>query len=189
MTKLQNAGIEMVGYVYTSYGARALSSIQADVDTYTSKYPLVTGIFLDEGASSASQLTFYTQVYDYIMSKSGYVNVILNPGVQPDEGYLSITTSIVIYENYASSLGGTTFSSWVTCASTTAQKSGYKYKFSGIVHTADASGEASYISSLANMGIGLVYVTDGVGGCCTYNALVSYFAQEAASVASFNAAN
>jgi len=187
MTKMKNAGIEMVGYVYTSYGARALSSVQADINTYATKYPLVTGIFLDEGANDASMLTFYTSVYNTIVALPGFVHVILNPGVQPDQGYLAITTNIVIYENYATSLASTSYSNWITCATTSAQKSGYKYKFSGIVHTAAASSQASYISTLHNMGMGLVYITDGVGGCCTYNTLVSYLTAEVASIQALNA--
>jgi hypothetical protein len=176
----------MVGYVYTSYGTRALSAVQADIDMYATKYPLVTGIFLDEAANDASKLSFYTSVYNAIMAKPGYKHAIMNPGVAPDQGYLAISTNIVIYENYASSLAGTSFPSWVKCAPNSAQKSGYQYKFSGIVHTASASSQASYITSLHNMGMGLVYITDGVGGCCTYNTLTSYFAAEAAAVQAVN---
>lgn len=186
MTKLKNAGVEMVGYVYTSYGTRDVNAVKADIDTYASKYPLLTGIFLDEAANDASKIPFYTQVYNHIMSKSGYKHAILNPGVQPDQGYLAISTNVVIYENYASSLGGSSYSSWVKCAPNASQKSGYKYKFTGMVHTASASNQASYINTLANQGMGYVYITDGAGGCCTYNNLVSYFAQEAASVQSLN---
>jgi hypothetical protein len=188
MPKLKNAGVQMVGYIYTSYGTRALSAVQADVDIYATKYPLVTGIFLDEGAATASQIPYYTQVYNYIKSKPGYQHVILNPGTQPDQGYLAITTNIVIYEDYATNLDKKTFSSWVKCAPSSAQKSGYQYKFSGIVHTAAASSSTSYINTLHNMGMGLVYVTDGEGGCCTYNTLTSYFTQEASAIKSLNSA-
>lgn len=186
MTKLKNAGIEMVGYVYTSYGTRATSAVQADIDTYASKYPLLTGIFLDEGATDASKIPFYTTIYNYILAKSGYVHVIINPGTVPDQGYLAVSTNIMIYENYGTSLASTTFPSWLKCASTAAQKSGYKYRFSGIAHTASSSVEASYVQALASSGIGYVYVTDGAGGCCTYNSLTTYFAQLAASVKAIN---
>jgi hypothetical protein len=186
MTKLKNAGVEMVGYVYTSYGTRDVNAVKADIDTYVSKYPLITGIFLDEAANDASKIPFYTQVYNHVMSKPGYSETILNPGVQPDQGYLAISTNIMIYENYASSLSTASFSNWVKCASNTAQKAGYKYKFSGIVHTATASNQASYISTLSNMGFGYIYITDGAGGCCTYNSLTSYFAQMASAVEALN---
>jgi len=186
MTKLHDAGIEIVGYVHTTYGARSISDVQADINTYATSYPLVTGIFFDEAANDASELSYYTQAYEFAMSKPGYDQVILNPGVQPDQGYLSISTSIVIFENYASSLAGTNFDSWVTCAPSAAEKAGYKYRFTGIAHTAAAGTQASVLSSLADKGMGLVYVTDGEGGCCTYNELVSYFSAEASSVQALN---
>lgn len=186
MTKMANAGITMVGYVHTLYGARDLATVKSEIDTYATKYPLVKGIFLDEAANDAANVAYYTQVYNHIMSKSGYAHAILNPGVQPDQGYLAISTNIVIFENYATDLASTSYSSFVKCAPNAAQKSGYKYKFSAIVHTAAAANQASYINTVSNMGMGLVYITDGVGGCCTYNTLTSYFSQEAASVAALN---
>jgi len=186
MTKLKNAGIEMVGYVYTGWGNRDVALVKADIDTYASKYPLITGIFLDEGATEASKIPVYTQIYNHIKTKSGYVHTILNPGVVPDQGYMAISTNIMIYENYGTSLAGTSLSNWVKCAPTAAQKAGYKYRFSGIAHTASASIQASYVQALANKGIGYVYVTDGAGGCCTYNSLTTYFAQLASAVEAVN---
>lgn len=187
MTKLANAGVTMVGYVHTLYGARDLALVKSEIDTYATKYPLVKGIFLDEAANDAANVAYYTQIYNHIMSKSGYAHSILNPGVQPDQGYMPISTNIVIFENYASSLASTSYSNWVKCAPTAAQKAGYKYKFSAIIHTATAANQASYLTTIHNMGMGLVYVTDGAGGCCTYNTLASYFAEEAASTAALNA--
>jgi len=188
MTKLKNAGIDIVGYVYTGYGTRDASVVMADIDTYATKYPLVTGIFFDEGANDASELPYYTQLYNHVKTKSGYVHSILNPGVVPDQGYVAISSNIVIYENYATSLTSASYSSWVQCAPTSAQKAGYKYHFSGIVHTAAASIQASVVSTLVSKGMGLVYVTDGAGGCCTYNSLTTYFAQLADAVAAVNKA-
>jgi len=187
MTKLANAGITMVGYVHTLYGARDLALVRSEIDTYATKYPLVKGIFLDEAANDAANVAYYTQVYNHIMSKTGYAHAILNPGVQPDQGYLPISTNIVIFENYASSLASSSYSNWVKCAPNAAQKAGYKYKFSAIIHTATLANTASYINTIHNQGMGLVYVTDGAGGCCTYNTLATYFAQEATSVATLNA--
>jgi hypothetical protein len=93
MNKLTAAGVDMVGYVHTSYGDRASSDVYADIDTYASKYPGLKGIFIDEAAASASEVSYYTGVYNHITSKSGYVNTILNPGTQPDQGYLAVSHS------------------------------------------------------------------------------------------------
>jgi len=186
MNKFKNAGIQMVGYVYTSYGDRAISAVQADIDTYASKYPGVTGIFFDEGSASASDVPFYTQAYNYVKSK-GMVHSIINPGTQPDQGYLAISTNIVIFEDQGSSASKSSYASWVKCASSSSQKSGYKYKFSGIAHSTASSGANGILTTFQNQGMGMVYVTDGAAGCCTYNSLVSYFSTEASSVDTMNA--
>jgi hypothetical protein len=185
MTQLHNAGVELIGYVHSSYGDRALADVEADVATYASKYPLLKGIFIDEASASASDIPYYTQLYNYIISK-GYTISILNPGTQPDQGYVAISTSIVVFEDAGSKFASTSFSSFVTCATSSSQKSGYKYKFSVIAYGVSQSSASSMISSMQNKGIGLVYVTDGASGCCTYNDLVSYFAAEASSVAALN---
>jgi len=185
MAKLTAAGVDMVGYVHTSYGARSTSDVNADIDAYASKYPGLKGIFLDEGSPSASDIPYYTTVYNHIISKAGYANTIINPGTQPDAGYMAISTNIVIFEDEGSSLSDN-FSTWVTCAPTAAEKSGYKYRFSGIAHSTASNGMSSILNTMANSGMGLVYVTDGAAGCCTYNELTSYFASEASSVAAMN---
>jgi len=185
MNKLTAAGVDMVGYVHTSYAGRSVSEVTAEVDVYASKYTGLKGIFLDEVSASASDLSWYSQVYSHISGKSGFSNTILNPGAMPDQGYLDVSTSIVIFENSASNLG-TNFASWVKCAPSAAAKSGYKYKFAGIAYGASSSEMSSVISSMKDSGMGLVYVTDGAGGCCTYNTLASYFASEATAVAALN---
>lgn len=185
MTKLRNANVEMIGYVYTSYGSRSIADVKKDIDTYASKFSGLTGIFFDEVSDSASQISYYTQAYNYVMQK-GYKHSILNPGVQPAQGYLDISTSIVIFEEAGSKFSSRSFANWVTCAPNSSQKSGYKYKFAGIAHSASSSTASSVISSMQSKGLGLVYVTDGAAGCCTYNELVSYYSSEASTVQSAN---
>jgi len=186
MSKLKSAGVEMIGYVYTSYGARAIADVKKDIDTYASKYPLLTGIFFDEVSDSASDISFYTQAYNYVVQK-GYSHSILNPGVVPAAGYVDISTSIVVFEDQGSKFSASgSLASFVTCASNSAEKSGYKYKFAGIAHSTASSSSTSVINNFQNKGLGLVYVTDGAAGCCTYNEIVSYYSSEVSAVASVN---
>jgi len=184
MKKFADAGITMVGYVHTSYAARALSDVLADVDTYASKYPGLAGIFVDECATAASDVSYYQQLYTHIMSK-GYVHDILNPGTQPDQGYVAVSSSIVIFEDVASNLKNN-YASWVKCAPSASQKAGYKYKFTGIAYGASTSQVSSLVSSMEGMGMGMVYVTDSAQVCCVYNNLAVYFSQEAAAVKALN---
>jgi hypothetical protein len=185
MNKLNSAGVVQVGYVYTSYGERSLSAVKADIDTYVSRYPFIRGIFFDEAANGAEKVPYYAELYNYVMSK-GLSHSILNPGVVPAQGYLDISTNIVIFEDYGSELSRKNYADWVKCAPNSYAKTNYKYKFSGIAHTTQLSNVNSYLSSFQNKGMGLVYVTDGAGGCCTYNSLVSYMAQEASAIRGMN---
>jgi len=176
MQKMVNAGVVMVGYVHTSYGARALADVKADIDVYATQFPHVTGIFLDEASASSSDIAYYTSLYQYIMSMPGYNYDILNPGIIPDQGYYSISTQIVALENYGTSVASQTVPSWGSCAN--------KDHFVAIVHTTASGSMPTYINSLNTLGyFGWVYVTDGAGGCCTYNALTSYYATEASYIA------
>jgi hypothetical protein len=185
MNKFKDAGIEMVGYIATGYGSKSVDDVNAEVDTYASKYPGLTGIFLDEGSADASDVAHYTQIYTHIMSKSGYVYDIINPGTQPDSGYLDAATNIVVFESPASQWQAS-FQSWVTCAPSAAEKAGYKYKFAAIAYAASSSQVSSLISEFAQAGMGMVYVTDGSDECCVYNNLAAYFSAEASAVNSVN---
>jgi len=186
MQKLTNAGVEMVGYVHTSYGDRAIADVNADIDTYASKYPGLKGIFIDEASASANEVSYYTQVYAHITSKSGYSNTILNPGTQPDEGYVAISTNIVVFEDVGSNWSGSSssFPTWVKCAPSASAKANYKYKFSSIAYATATNSVASIIASMQTSGMGLVYVTDGAAGCCTYDSLASYFTSSLSSTVS-----
>lgn len=184
MAQFEAAGITMLGYVHTSYGARAISAVTTDINTYARLYPGLAGIFIDEAATDASEIPYYQQVYSAITG-AGYQYDIINPGTQPDQGYLAVSTSIVIFEDVASNLVND-FSSWVTCAPTASEKAGYKYRFAGMAISASQSNMPSLITTMQNSGMGFVYVTNGAAGGNTYGALPSFFAQEVANVNALN---
>ena len=98
---LRQAGIEIVGYVPSNYSNRDIQAVKADIDLYT-KYFQVDGIFIDEAASSIEKAIYYQKLYQYIKSKSTSYNVIINPGVNLDEKYLSqeVADIIITFENY-----------------------------------------------------------------------------------------
>jgi hypothetical protein len=184
MRKLTAAGIDMVGYVHTSYGDRSSSDVNADIDTFASKYTGLKGIFLDEASALASEVSYYTTVYNHIISKSGYTNVILNPGVQPVEQYLAISTNIMVFEDTASNFG--TFDSWVSCAPSGYQQAGYKYRFSSIAYGASTSKIPSLVTSMMNAGMGYVYLSERTDVCCIYNTLATIFNAEVTEVVTLN---
>jgi hypothetical protein len=189
MKKLSGAaGITLIAYVHTSYGDRSLTDVENDIAIYGTKYAGLglKGIFLDEVSNSASEIGYYATLYNYITQKFGYSEVFINPGTSTVEEYLTVSTNIMIYEDTQAHLPKTTLPEWVLCANTTALKSGWQYRFSGIAYAASLAQVPSLIADFHALGVGYVYLTDGAAGCCTYNSLASYFTQEIADVHSLN---
>lgn len=100
LADLRDAGVSMVGYVYTSYGARDIAEVEADIDLYSQHYD-IDGIFLDEVSTSTTNLPYYADLYTYIHGKTNLPLVITNPGTKVPEAYLSTpaTDTAVIFEN------------------------------------------------------------------------------------------
>jgi hypothetical protein len=95
---LINNGKIPIGYVHTSYGDRDIEEVKAEVDQWLEFYPNIKGFFIDEASSSAEDLAYYEELYNYIKSKGAYL-VYLNAGTFPNEAYFNIADNIVIYEN------------------------------------------------------------------------------------------
>jgi len=180
MNTLNAAGVEMVGYVHTSYGARAIADVKADIDVYASQFPLLVGIFVDEVATSSSEVSYYQEVYSYIMSFPGWKYDILNPGAVPSSGYAAIATQIVTYEDTSSGFANSENPSGVSCSN--------KNEYAVITYAAsDASAMETVINAAASKGYyGWVYATSGTASGNTYGSLPSYYAQMASYIASLN---
>jgi hypothetical protein len=178
MNKMNAAGVDMIGYVYTGWGNRAMSAVKADINTYAQNWPLLKGIFLDEGAATSDKEAYYKELYDYILGMPGWSYDVINPGTPPTAGYYDAATTIVSLENYGSEGAGST-PSYASCDR--------KEKFSAIVHSVSSGSMASIIDTLlSKQYFGYIYVTDGAGGCCTYNALTSYYTNMVNYIASKN---
>src|SRR5688572_12572672 len=94
VTRAQAAGINVIGYVHTLYGARDPQLVKQEVDAYYSWYG-VDGIFFDEVASSAAQLAYYDSICAHVRLQAGSPFVVLNPGVYPDEGYVTLADVLI----------------------------------------------------------------------------------------------
>lgn len=93
----QLAGVEILGYVHTSYGTRPLAEVQAEIDAYLTWYA-VNGIFLDETSSGTQDLPYYQTISNYIRRSAGPV-VMMNPGVYPDPAYANLADVLLVFEN------------------------------------------------------------------------------------------
>lgn len=57
-------------------------------------YAGVNGIFFDEAATDASEISYYQQAYNFVVSVN-FAHTILNPGMEPDQGYLAVSIILI----------------------------------------------------------------------------------------------
>jgi Spherulation-specific family 4 len=151
---LHQAGIKIVGYVPSNYSNRDIQAVKTDIDLYT-KYFKVDGIFIDEAASSTEKAIYYQQLYQYIKSKSTNYNVIINPGVNLEETYISqgVADTIVTFENYQKN--------WSSYAPSKYQKNYSSQKFAALVHTtANRKLMKSTLDRAIKNNLGYIYITN-----------------------------
>jgi hypothetical protein len=147
ISTLHNAGVLVLGYVYTSYTSRAISSVEADVTTYHNLYN-VDGILVDEMMNIPGYESYYSQLTAYARSYGYYV--LGNPGATVPASYIGTADSIIIYE----SPGAPTLSLMQ-------QYSSYPKAGFAICAYAIPSLDLSYLASAKNY-LGWIYLTNGV---------------------------
>jgi hypothetical protein len=96
ISRLRRAGIRVLGYVPTNYGARDRNGVQADITRYSSWYD-VRDIFVDEVASTEEALPYYTALTRWLRASSPRL-VALNPGRVPAGGYFNLADIVVTFE-------------------------------------------------------------------------------------------
>jgi hypothetical protein len=82
------AGGRLIGYVHTSYGARPIAQVKADVDAWYAMYP-VQGIFVDEMDNvPGAHESYYRDLFTHVRSIQGDALVVGNPGTSTAPSYL-----------------------------------------------------------------------------------------------------
>jgi len=171
--RAQAAGITVMGYSATDYGQRPVTSVEADVQNYAAWYG-VTDIFLDQSASSSSQLAYYRDLTSYIHRLHPGSTVMLNPGTYPDRQYMSIGDIVMVYENSYANLGDLQVPSWV-----------HDYpaaRFAFAIYATPGSRLGDAIAQSRRRHAGYVYVTDGTQPD-PYSTLPGYWSSENSAIA------
>lgn len=166
-------GIKIYGYVDSNYGSRPANEMQTEIQNYKTWYN-VTNIFLDQTPSAPTALAYYQSIVDFAHSNTVGSKVMFNPGVFPDEQYVSVADILVVHENTYAGYLSVSVPSWV-----------YNYpasKFYHIVHTTSLAELPNALSLAHNRNAGYVYVTDD-SGVNPYDQLPSYWDTEINSVA------
>lgn len=168
INSMRAAGITVIGYVYTDYGARSSATVETDIASYKSYYTL-DGIFFDQMANTAGEASYYTTLQAYVVSES-FANSITvgNPGTSIPSALEGIFTNVVIDEN----------SGLPSTATLSTSTSGYPTSnFSFIAYGVSLSSlTASYVTQVRNY-VSYMYVTDATLPN-PYDVLPSYFATE-----------
>jgi len=171
----------IVGYVHTSYGARAIAQVEADVDAWYSFYPSIDGVFYDEVSSDTTTIPgYYKPAFDYVKAKSaGPRTVVINPGTIVGEPFMQTADVVVTFEDtYAHYTDGTYPPNPAWMASYP------RWRFWHLVLSATtASDMQSAVTIARGRNVGHVYVTDQPPATA-YSQLVtgSYWQAELAAV-------
>jgi hypothetical protein len=149
------AGLTVLGYVPTSYGARDTIGVKEDIDRYYSWYG-VDGIFFDEASTECSKVSsYYEDLYGYVKAKGGKAIVALNPGIQTNECYMAVSDIIVNFEDtYVTYANSYSAPDWVSNYSHT--------RFWHLIHTTPYDDMKNAVSLSKQRNAGWVYVTPDI---------------------------
>ena len=170
VTQLRAGNLGIYGYVYTSHGARSLTTVKAEIDNWQLWYG-VDGIFLDEASNINSEVSYFTDLWNYITAKG--MTVILNPGTGTIESYIAVANTNVIYESDPSNL--LSLPSWAANYPAS--------EFGVLQYAADVDQMRTLVADIKTKNIGYVFVTSDVLPN-PWDTLPSYLAEEAALLAS-----
>ncbi|GAA2415834.1 spherulation-specific family 4 protein [Streptomyces glaucosporus] len=94
--RLRRAGVPLLGYVDTAYGARPARTVLRDVHRHRRWYG-ADGVFLDRVAADAASLPRYRRTVR-AARLLGAATAVLNPGTHPDPRYAHLADLLVTFE-------------------------------------------------------------------------------------------
>lgn len=176
VNQAEKSGLVVVGYIYTSYAGtqdhtRTLVAAERDVDSYYRWYPTIKGIFIDEVSTDcgSSYATYYKPLYDYIKHKVANAEVILNPGTNTSECYISASDIIVNFDDTYSNYLKWSPVPWVANYSAS--------RFWQVIYSASPANMPQVVTLSKQRSAGWVYITDQ-GGDNPFASLPSYWNSE-----------
>lgn len=100
---------ELLGYVYTSYGARSIGDVEADMLTWLAWYP-IDGFFVDEmDTTPGAHEAYYQALTQFARAHLPGARVVANPGVNTVPSYLEyngapVVSALCIFEHSVNAL-------------------------------------------------------------------------------------
>lgn len=170
----QAAGSAVLGYASTADGLRPIGQVEADIRNYKAWYG-VNGIFLDSVNGVPGELSYYQQLTSYIHKIIPGATIWLNPGIYPDQQYMSLANVMMVFEGTFAQYQDAQVPSWANNYPAT--------RFANTIYGASSSAQASSAVSLSrSRNAGYIYVTN-LAGADPYDALPSYWSTLAATIA------
>lgn len=152
------SGGKLLGYVATTYGARPVASVLADIDAWRRMYR-IDGIFLDEMDNvPGAHEGYYAQLHAYVQLRVPDGFVVGNPGVSTSPSYLQmgampVSDTLCITESSANFLNWQA-DPWV---------SGFgRRRFYALPYGVAANSWTPVVQHAFAQNIGWIYVTDDV---------------------------
>jgi hypothetical protein len=173
IAQAQMAGIIVLGYVSTQYGARAEADIDADVDGYYSLYS-PSGIYFAEGPTAAtcdSLQAEYQRLSALAVSHDSKAYVAIGTRFCPT--FITFSDLMVEFAE--------TYSMYQTYTSPSWMPGGSPGRFIHFVSEVPDANASQVLSRAIGLGAGWVFTTDGTAPN-PWGALPSYFDQELAAL-------
>jgi len=91
--------LKILGYVFTTYGARLTATVETDIDRWLAFYPgQLDGIFFDEMENNPGEESYYQTLTNYVKSLSWQGISWGNPGAPSTTGYAATVDTIMVVE-------------------------------------------------------------------------------------------
>jgi hypothetical protein len=177
IANVRRAGGKVIAYVHTSYGARSMSDVTADISKYLAFYSL-DGFFVDEMTddNTSALVEYYQSLYTHIKTLSADYQVVNNPGTNLPEVFASLPVAdrFVVYEDKQDHYAAFEPDAWQA-----------RYPASRFIHIIyDAASSQQLDSDLqlaVQKGAGGVYITS-LTVPNPYDDLPTYWSQEVAAI-------
>ncbi|MCO6428221.1 spherulation-specific family 4 protein [Nitrosomonas communis] len=155
INQVRESGGKVIAYVYTNYANRPLIDIVSEIDNYIAFYT-IDGFFIDEMTADGTDenIIYFEQIYNYIKNKSSHYSVTGDPGVVPDEIYLSkpVVDNLVVFEGSIKNYVNFQPEQW--------QLNYPKDRFIHIVYSATSDQMKQAFSQTNKNHVGNLYITD-----------------------------
>ncbi len=171
------AGVTVLGYVSTMWGARSAEAVNADILRHREWYG-VHSIFFDEAATSPALVDRYAALAEVVHAEPGAV-VAMNPGTVPDPSYATVADVLVVFEGPWSIYRTTTVPSWVLDHPPSL--------FWHLVYETPRSALRTAVDRVRRLNAATLYITDDASPN-PWDALPTYWERELAELSEAHAA-